>query len=77
MRMLYLLKSRLNLIGAINIILPKEVTWYWRLDYRCSVFRHPGNLNNHNGLARVKYIDQRKSKNHLTRKLHLFSNYIS
>lgn len=54
MRMLYLLKSRLNLIGAINIILPKEVTWYWRLDYRCSVFRHPGNLNNHNGLARVK-----------------------
>lgn len=73
MRMLYLLKSRLNLIGAINIILPKEVTRYWRLDYRCSVFRHPGNLNHHNGLAR----DQRKSKNHLTRKLHLFSNYIS
>lgn len=62
MRMLYLLKSRLNLIGAINIILPKEVTWYWRLDYRCSVFRHPGNLNNHNGLISTSKIHRSKKK---------------
>lgn len=51
MRMFYLLKFRLNLIGVINIILLKEVMWYWRLDYCCLVFRYLGNLNNYNGLV--------------------------